>query len=376
MASFKANLPFYRDNLAKIILGQKQISAEDMKDAGLFTVSHQEGVFGLLCHRLLHSQAGMDEVSKNQLQELLRQAQQQYLRLKHATAQVLSAMSRSGIEGVCMRGVAVAEPLYAGQAALRPISDIDLLLDERRMMDAKQALWDIGFRPDEKYRNIYARGDIMIDLHHEPLGIERINAWQYLTPLRAGDFFRFSEEGELAGEKALVVHPRVLLPYLCFHALKHSFERLIWLYDIALLASRVDAAGQWDEVLAGIHEYRLDRPCFYALSYVNAHLGASVPDELLENIRPEMGFVERRLFARHMNHEVIPYLAERLFARMQPDFRHRMEFWRETIWPRYEVRAQMVQTGCVKCNFIRKRIKQLAKASWLFIKEGFSLLRV
>ena len=157
--------------------------------------------------------------------------------------------------------------------------------------------------------------------------------------------------------------------------MKHSFERLVWLKDIALLANRIHESGKWDEVLQGIREYRLERPCFYALSYVKEHLKASVPEEVLEKIRPAMGFVERSLYRRHMNHEIIPFLAERLFARMQPDFSHRVRFWRETIYPRYEVRAQMVETGCVKCNFIRKRMKQLTKATWMFMKEGVSLVR-
>jgi hypothetical protein len=61
---------------------------------------------------------------------------------------------------------------------------------------------------------------------------------------------------------------------------------------------------------------------------------------------------------------------------MQPDFRHRIEFWRETIYPRYEVREQVAAgSGCVKCNFTRKRLKQVFHAAWLLTKEGFSLLR-
>jgi len=296
-----------------------------------------------------------------------------HLRLSHAMQQILSAVARSGCPVIALRGRSLAETLYADPVT-RPQSDIDLLMRPNETLAVKQALWDLGFRPSAAYPNIFVRGDLMLDTHTEPLGIERIRAWEHLTSLRAEDFFRHSRPGELSGKPALLVEPRVLLPYLCFHALKHSFERLIWLVDIALLARQVEAADGWDEVLAGIREYRLERPCYYALAYAKQHLAAPVPETLLTEIRPAMGFVERNLFARHMAHAQIPFLAERLFARMQPDFRHRLAFWRETIYPRYEVRRQMANGGCVKCSFIRKRLKQLLKATWLLLREAGGLL--
>ncbi len=377
MASSNIKRASLRQRLGEIIADVRPMSDADVGNVELLNLVIEEGVQGLVWQKMTGvSDLNINHDMKASLTARLHEMNLRYLRMQHACGRILATLHQSNIQVICMRGVAVTEMLYAEKAALRPISDIDLLIDERQMLDAKQALWDIGFRPDSQYSNIYARGDIPIDLHHEPLGIERIRTWEHLTPLRIDDFLKYAQEGELVGEESLLLHPRVNLPYLCFHALKHSFERLIWLYDIALLANEVDQSDQWDEILEGIQEYKLERPCFYALSYVKEHLGAQVPDHVLEIIRPKMGFVERSLFRRFMKHEIIPFLAERLFARMQPDFSHRLHFWRETIYPRYEVRKQMVQSGCVKCNFIRKRLKQLIKAAWLFVKEGVSLIRV
>ncbi|MFQ5519561.1 MAG: nucleotidyltransferase family protein [Mariprofundus sp.] len=363
-----------RLKLTRIVAGLHVVDAQDIADADLMSVAYHEGMNGILWQKIISSERVEAEYSAV-LSEQVHALQLRYLRMQHTCASVLSSLNHADIIAMLMRGISLTESLYGKQSALRPISDMDLLIDVRQMSDAKQVLWDIGFRPDRKYSHIYYRGDISIDLHHEPLGIERITMWKYLTPLRMDDFVKYAQEGVLAGEPALLLQPRINLPYLCFHALKHSFERLVWLYDIALLANRVAEDDQWDTVLDGIHEYRLERPCFYALAYVKAHLDASVPADILEKIKPDMGVVERSLFRRHMNHEVIPFLAERLFARMMPDFKHRMAFWRETIYPRYEVRAQMVESGCVKCNFIRKRIKQLTKAAWLFARESIAILR-
>jgi Uncharacterised nucleotidyltransferase len=335
--------------------------------AELVAAAHGEGVHGLLWPML---QAGAGQ----ELPEaLMREHRAWVLRMRHATAQILDALGQAGIPAICLRGQAVAS-LYGARAALRPQSDIDLLVAEDRLMDAKQVAWDLGFRPDELYRHHFSRGDVQIDFHFEPLGIERIRAWAYLTPLRTSDFLQAATPGEVAGVPAQVLPARVLLPYLAFHAMKHSFERLIWLCDIAELTKEIDRQALWPEVERSIREFGLQRPCYFALAYVREHLGGVVPEDVLEGIRPSMGWVEQRLFARHMHHEAIPFLAERIFARMMPDWRHRLAFWRETIYPRYEVRRQIAEAGCVRCHFMRKRLRLLLRAAARMFSESWRML--
>ncbi|MDQ6994057.1 MAG: nucleotidyltransferase family protein, partial [Mariprofundaceae bacterium] len=321
------------------------------QDISFWYMLRSEGIFFCVWQKLSSTQRqqipseimhGMDE----------RMYEASALRMKHSLGHILRALNHADIPVICLRGQALAEALYE-PSSMRVFTDFDLLYNEKDSLMLKQVLGTrLMYAPPEKFPSLFKKGDLVIDLHTEPLGIERMQSWAHLTPLRASDFFKHATNGILAGEKALHVKARVNLPYLCFHAMKHSFDRLIWLYDIALLAETIQD-HEWDDILQAIHEYRLERPCFYALSYVQKHLNAPVPDDILNDICPDMGWVERRLFARHMKFEVIPYLAERLFARMQPDWKHRFNFWKETIYPTYEVRAQIAGGGCVKCSFIR-----------------------
>jgi len=361
-----------RARLCYLLAAPADVELDWWKQADIWRTASKEGMSALIWQLYRHQ----DDVSqKEAVQDAMltdiRYLKADYMRHKLVLGQVLEALNEEGIPVICMRGKAVAESLY-DPSFVRSSTDIDLLYHERDSLVVKQTLGDkLGFKPSVKFSDMFLRDRIPLDLHIEPLGIDRIRAWEHLTPLRAPDFFTHSIKGELAGAPALLVHPRVNLPYLCFHALKHSFERLIWLYDIALLSNQITADNLWDEVLDGIREYKLERPCYYALSYAKAHLGGEVPDTLLHAIQPNMGFLERRLFKRHMQHEVILFLAERLFAIMQPSFKHRLEFWRETIYPRYEIRKQIGGCGCVKCNFIRIRLKQVSRALWTYIKEVF-----
>jgi len=334
-----------------------------------------EGVGACVWHgQNLKRDAFSGQVFQTCIEQPLRIQTAHVLMLRQINAAILKCMWQSGIACMTLRGQGMAEALYHPSVS-RPQTDIDLLVDEIDLQATIQTVAQSGFEPVERHPLLFIRGNTLLDLHVDPLETERIHAWAHLTPMRTRDFFSHAEHGELAGAPALLPNSRVNLPYLCFHAMKHSFERLIWLWDIALLARKVQEQNQWDMVQEGILEYRLERPCFYALSYAYEHLDAPVPGKLLEAIRPRMGSRERNMYARFMHHEVIPFLAERLFARMMPDFRHRVLFWKETIVPREQVRAQIAGEGCIQCGFIRKRLKQLAKALWILTKETWAMLR-
>jgi len=358
------------------VLSGKDTEKDLVRNKSFWQMAWDEGVAACIWH-VLDVQHDMfsDEAFQTYIQQPLRTQTIQTLMLGQTGFTLLQRMQDAAIPCIMLRGQSLAESLYQPPVS-RPQTDIDLLVDEGDVETAKQIAVKAGFKPVENHPLLFLREGALLDLHADPLDMERIHAWGYLTPMRTRDFFAHAEQGELAGVPALLVHPRVNLPYLCFHAMKHSFERLIWLWDIALLARRVQEKNQWDEVLEGIREYRLERPCFYALSYVRAHLDAPVPEYLLEKIQPVMNWRERTLFSRFMHHEIIPFLAERLFARMMPDVRHRLAFWRETIIPREEVRRQIAGEGCVQCQFIRKRLKQLLKLFWTLGREIWAMLRL
>ena len=350
------------------ILAHDSIHTWDFNDLTAENFAESQGVSNLIWSIYQKNTADTE------LENLLKIRFALHLRFRNALRQVLHVFEQNEVPVICIRGIALG-PYYKEKLPLRPQSDIDLLFHPNTILQAKQILGNLGFKPSHNYPNVFVRGSIQLDLHTEPLGIERIKSWSHLTPLRADDFFNHATSRTLTGEKALITSTSIMLPYLCFHALKHSFERLIWMYDIALMTKHIEAEQTWDDLLKNILDFKLERPCYYALSYVKEHLNAPVPNNLLLAIRPKMGMVERKLHKRFMAHENIPYLAERLFSRMQPSFKHKIDFWRETIYPSYEVRAQIGGGTCVKCSFTRKRIKQLIIAAWAFTKEIFLVVR-
>jgi hypothetical protein len=335
----------------------------------------REGVGACVWHALLQQGVRLDPVARAQcIEQPLRGQVAHTLMLRAGTAEVLRLFAEADIDVVMLRGQSIADVLYS-PSTLRPQTDIDLLIGEADVQRAAGLLVGAGFAALPNHPLLFARGEVLLDVHTEPLGIERIASWALLTPLRAEDFFRRATRGSLLGIPAMLPDASVYLPYLCFHAMKHSFESLVWLWDIALLAKTIGENDTWQEVSAGIEAYGLQRPCFFALSYATSHLAAPVPESLLVGLRPEMDWRERSMFSRFMQHEKVPFLAERVFSRMQPDAMHRLAFWRETIWPSASVRRQVNADPSATGGFTGKRLRQIGKAVYQLLRELGAMFR-
>jgi len=364
-----------RENRQFIIetLNNEVIEITPSDHADFWQAATGEGMLSVLWHRLDKTKLPEE---RGQAVPDLRMQTAQFMRSRQVTGEALAAAHRRHIPAICLRGQALAEGLYENPAQ-RPQSDVDILVATADMPAFAEALQAARFEAVPLCPTLFRYGRILLDVHTDPIGIARIAARAHMTSLRAEGFFLHAVPGTLCGQDALVLEHRVLLPYLCLHALKHSFDRLIWLWDIALLAHRIECEQTWDAVCDGIREYQLERPCYFALSYVRRHMSAPVPEAILQAMRPSMGRRERSLFARFMAHEVIPYMAERLFARMIPDANNRLAFWWETILPDREVRQQFSGSAdCAGCNFIRDRIRRLFGLCALLWREVGGLFRV
>jgi len=163
-------------------------------------------------------------------------------RLSAALDEALRALSRRGIPVVPLKGPVLAERLYA-DPALRPSTDLDLLVSGADFDDAAAALEELGYSLDRSWTAAYQRrhhhhvslhrpGGPAIELHHRAVS-------GFGTFLPGEDLIaRARPHVTSTGAKALVLSPEDELLYLGLHAAGHLFQRLGWLEDMALLLER------------------------------------------------------------------------------------------------------------------------------------------
>ena len=209
----------------------------------LLAMSERHGLLPLLFTHLKAQAA--DLVPASQL-ETLRQRFQENLSssmgLTGVLHKVLSLFHSHGVEAIPYKGPVLAQQFY-GNLALRPFSDLDLLIRHRDVPAAARLLLDAGFHPESGAAVPAADGSLgaagqfafvgengaLVELHSErtlrhfprPLDIE----WLLGHPTTVS----------LAGRDVRTLARDRLLFALAVHGAKDFWSQLKWICDIAEL---------------------------------------------------------------------------------------------------------------------------------------------
>jgi hypothetical protein len=163
--------------------------------------------------------------------------------------------------------------------------------------------------------------------------------------------FSRARPSNLAGAPLLLPSPTDRLLILCAHTVKHSFDRLIRLVDIA----ECWQARAWD--LGALREQAIEEgtadALYFGLTAARARLGAGIPSGLLAPLRPfagklletrpqhrriarpsiVIGPLGDRLFEAYLEGARCPFLAEWLLLGRLRGWRTRARAVREMLFP-------------------------------------------
>jgi hypothetical protein len=205
---------------------------------------------------------------------------------------VLGSFRRAGLRAALTKGARLALDVYP-DIALRPFWDVDFIVHPADWEEVRRLLGRLGFaevsgrregdgvppdRPlDWTFSPYFKKGSLFLEFHAHPLGLH--------FPGRGADGF-WSSAGRLGvrGTEALVLPAENELCYLCVHVQQHSYERLIWLADIARLAGRPGL--DWDWVCRIGRDERIRGPVFYGLHLAETLWPGSVPASPRAALRP------------------------------------------------------------------------------------------
>jgi hypothetical protein len=153
-------------------------------------------------------------------------------------AELAAAFGKAGLAPVALKGPALIGRIY-DDPALRPITDLDLLVDRAEPGGIRDSLVDLGYTQTAAYANLYCRGATVIDLHEDVAGSARISGRAGAIDLPTCGLLRLSVPlDRYATLRRLAPLDEILV--LSYHLVKHGFGRLIWLVD---LARCLDALG-------------------------------------------------------------------------------------------------------------------------------------
>lgn len=275
-----------------------------------------------------------------------------------ALAELLDALDRSRVPVIVLRGLRTSEALY-GDPGLRPFEDHDLLVLPEDFEAARGALARQGYT--EEAPGLHRRGGVIIDLHRDPVGARRRPTREATFPLPTSDLFERAVPGRVAGAPALLPGIEDDLILLAIHLVKHSFDRLIRIADLAHLLARHQDRIRWPAVLRRAQASRTLPLLAWAIEAAGI-LGAPWPGALP---RPQGSLVGREILRRATDLRPVPYCGEALMALAAPTLASRLSFLMDALLPA----GERPSGGWRRAASVPRRVVELARGALWQIAE-------
>jgi hypothetical protein len=218
-------------------------------------------------------------------------AERQHLLAGCQLAEILAALDAAGIAGVVLKGPALADEYYA-DPALRPFTDLDLLVRRRERERAIEVLGALAYVHGSPGRSLgyeldhaaaayfVAASDtarLPVDLH-----------WDFICHPGGGRATELAADEIWArATPAWKLAPEDLLVYLAAHfAIHHSLAGVLWQLDLALVLRRHSATLDWDAVAARARRWGAGPAVYFALRSVGGELAVVAPTEAMSRLHP------------------------------------------------------------------------------------------
>jgi hypothetical protein len=273
-ARLSADLGRVRDCAAGNLDWEKVVSAAEY-----------HGLTPLLLKNLAASDVRIPEQQLKQLEQNNGRAIRQNLFLTSELLRVVSSLSEAGVEAVPLKGAVLATRIY-GDIALRPFSDIDLLIRREQISAAETIVAKLGYRAEitvpaahrdqwlkQQCELTFRRAELSrLELHWDishphfalDTGVERF--WTRLRTTRIGD----ARLNDLADQDLLFT--------LIVHGTRHAWSRLMWLVDVAQML-RTSPKIDWQLFFRDAEERGAARMVTTALVLVRELFGVSVAND-------------------------------------------------------------------------------------------------
>lgn len=273
----------------------RALHAAGQVDWGALTARGPQRLLAPLLYDVLRDQPWPPQGALGELKAVYRAHAARNTLLLHELETVSALLRDAGVRALLLKGAALAAGTY-GNAALRPMTDLDILVGREGLATAIGQLEADGYVLEtafdahpgmtlafENHAVFRKTGPpkVMLELHWALFDSPR-----YQARLSNDWFWETAERIPLGRAEALVLGPEAQLIYLCAHlVMHHRSEGLLWLQDVSEVLHACRSRLRWDALLAGAQETELVTPLQRVLSAAVEYLDAPAPADALDALR-------------------------------------------------------------------------------------------
>lgn len=295
------------------------------------------GVLPLVADRL----AGLQDVPAQLATRLrLHAARQVASDLMHETEirSMLARLDQAGIEPLLLKGTHLAYAWYQ-RPDLRPRHDTDILIPVTAKAAAAEVLESLGYEASANsggelvsYQAAFVKHRLGLRLHVVDVHWRIANPQVFAGLLSYEELVRDAIDVPLLAPRARGLSVAHALLLACVHRVAHHFDsnRLIWLYDIHLLASAL-SVPEWEQFLTLIEQRRVAAVCRRSLDRAAQRFATNVPSAVRSDARLRTPSAPEASAAYTRPRRVVQDVASDLQA--LSSWRDRLQLVREHLFP-------------------------------------------
>ena len=262
----------------------------------LLSLAEEHGVISQLhAHLRAANTATIPEEIEKSLRERHRAQLLFTLSMTAELFRLLEKFRGAGVEAIVVKGPVLSMRAY-GDPGLRQYVDLDFLIRAGDLLKATRALTDAGYDPDVPIEAIQAGkipGEylfmkpgtrVLVELHTE-------HTFRYFPlPLPIEDYFARRMVVALDGNRVPALSAEDEFVLVCIHGAKHFWERLMWVADVAAMASG-GTQLDWEVVVKSAKAVGAERMMHVALRLVEGLLHTEIPAEIKEAVTQDSAVV-------------------------------------------------------------------------------------
>ena len=277
--------PSVKHLLAALVLGES-VTAAALAGHELNRLrdeAEHEGVLPLVADRLSRAGQALAAFSAALSSAARREAAADLIR-EAELRRLLPALAASGAVALIMKGAQLAYSHYP-RPDLRPRMDTDIFVTPGDRPLAHKCLVELGYGPVAQVAGDLVMYQAQYVKHRAGTAVHAVDLhWRLANPQRFGGVLTHAELAADAvpiaglGEQARgLSNPHALL-VACVHPVAHHphAQRLIWHYDIHLIASRL-MADEWEAFTSLAIDRRVNTVCRRSLELASHYFGTAVP---------------------------------------------------------------------------------------------------
>ena len=263
--------------------------------SALIRLAGRNGVGPLFYHRLASRKMALQ--IPDSIERILRtvylRSSSRAISQSYDLARLLISLNEISVQVMTLKGAHLAGVVYE-RPALRPMSDIDLLVSGITPEQLVPQLEKLGYRVCEGYGiealktgkaeaiRLTTSRNVLFEIHWT---VDLVNP-PFL--LRVEELWARAHGAVMAGVENYVLCPEHLLLHLCVHSTSHHFFNfgLRAFCDIAETLRRYGNQLDWDLICESARRGRMVNVVYLTLSLTRQLLNADVPETVLHELRP------------------------------------------------------------------------------------------